>query len=167
MTEQGRPKYNDDQYRTWLEDMAPFLKIGNTLYYAIEKAMLTQHKTVIYEKYRLNDWFSEKIEAFQRYPGEVINSIFYRLVLSVDERVKIGQPVTDEEWRNLRFFADKHRSCQPFFITRQEVAQVEPSNIGMTLDALEQSDYEKLGIKSAIEIEAKTQTNPSPALSIP
>ncbi|MDP1722426.1 MAG: hypothetical protein Q8L37_04390 [Candidatus Gottesmanbacteria bacterium] len=159
MTEQGRPEYTDDQYKAWLEDMAPFLKIGNTLYYAIEKAMLTQHKTVIYEKYRLKDWFSEKIDAYSRYPGEIINSIFVRLVLSVDERLKQGLPLADEEWRNLRFFAEKHRSCQPFFVSRQEVAQVEPDKISLILDNLEKevikSSYGDISEQAKIELERK------------
>lgn len=60
----GRPEHSDEQYRFWLEDMAPFLKIGNTLHYSIEKAMLMRHKTAIYGKYRLKDWFSEKIDAY-------------------------------------------------------------------------------------------------------
>lgn len=159
MTEQGRPEYTDDQYRAWLEDMSPFLKIGNSLYYAIEKAMIMQHKTVIYEKYRLKDWFSEKIDAYQRYPGEIINSIFVRLVLSVDEKLKQGLSPCDEEWRNLRFFAEKHRSCQPFFVTRQEVAQVEPDEVGRILDDLENdndtSRYAKLGELAKLELERK------------
>lgn len=159
MTEHGRPEYTDDQYKSWLDDMAPFLKIGNTLYYAIEKAMLTQHKTVIYEKYRLKDWFSEKIDAYQRYPGEIINSIFVRLVLSVDERLKQGLPLEDEEWRNLRFFAEKHRSCQPFFVSRQEVAQIEPDKISLILDNLEKetikSSYGDVSEQAKIELERK------------
>lgn len=159
MTEQGRPEYTDDQYKAWLDDMTPFLKIGNSLYYSIEKAILTQHKTTIYEKYRLNDWFSEKINAYQRYPGEIINSIFVRLVLSVDEKLKQGSSPTDEEWRNLRFFAEKHRSCQPFFVSRQEVAQVEPDKVGRILDSLESEQataaYEDLSEHAKLELERK------------
>lgn len=159
MTEQGRPEYTDDQYKAWLEDMSPFLKIGNSLYYAIEKAMIMQHKTVIYERYRLKDWFSEKIDAYQRYPGEIINSIFVRLVLSVDEKLKQGLPPSDEEWRNLRFFAEKHRNCQPFFVSRQEVAQVEPDKISLILDNLEKeaikSSYGDVSEQAKIELERK------------
>jgi len=161
MSEQGRPEYTDNQYKAWLDDMAPFLKIGNTLYYAIEKAVILQHKTVIYEKYRLKDWFSEKIDAYQRYPGEIINSIFVRLVLSVDERLKQGLPLTDEEWRNLRFFAEKHRSCQPFFVSRQEVSQVEPDKIGLILDNLERdtikTSYTDLAEHAKLELEKKQE----------
>lgn len=54
----------------------------------------------------------------------------------------------DEDWRNLRFFAEKHRSCQPFFATRQEVAQVESDKISYLLDNLEiennKSNYENI-----------------------
>ncbi|OGG24120.1 hypothetical protein A3A79_02905 [Candidatus Gottesmanbacteria bacterium RIFCSPLOWO2_01_FULL_43_11b] len=164
MTDIGRPEYPDEQYQIWLTEMAPFLKIGNSLYFAIEKALLIKHKSAIYEKYRLKDWFSEKIDAFQRYPGEVVNSIFYRLILSIDEKVKIGQPVTDEEWRNLRFFAEKHRSCQPFFVSRQEVAQVEPDDISQLLDDLERendkTDYSHLAEQVKRELDNQ-QANPN------
>lgn len=148
----GRPEYTNDQYRVWLDEMAPFLKLGNSLYYAIERAMLSGHKTVIYEKYKLHDWFSEKIDAFQRYPGEIINSIFVRLVHVADEKIKQGTSLTDEEWRNLRFFAEKHRSCHPFFSIRQEVTQIKPDNISEILDKLEQSNYEDLGQKAKQEL---------------
>ena len=84
----GREPYSDEQYVKWLDDMSPFLKLGNTLYHAIEKADLTKHKDTIYRKFRLNDWFCEKIEAFQRYPGEIVNSIFTRLIIQIDEKVR-------------------------------------------------------------------------------
>lgn len=67
----GRPEYTDGQYQRWLDEMEPFLKMGYSLYYAIDKAVLIRHKTIIYEKSRLKDWFSEKIEHFQNYPGEI------------------------------------------------------------------------------------------------
>lgn len=148
MGDNGRPEYTDEQYRVWLDEMTPFLKVGYSLYYAMDKALLLRHKDSIYRKFKLNDWFCEKIEAFQRYPGEIVNSIFSRLVLIVDEKVKRGQEINDEEWRNLRFFAEKHRSCQPFFVTKQEVVQVGPDKIGRILDGMEaedtQSNYSEL-----------------------
>lgn len=164
MTEPGRPEYTDDQYQTWLDDMTPFLKLGNSLYYALEKAMLSKHKTVIYEKYRLKDWFSEKIDAFQRYPGEIVNSIFVRLVLMANDKVKQGLPLSDEEWRNLRFFAEKHRSSQPFFVSRQETKQIEPEEISQLLDDLERennrTDYAELGERAKQEMD-KQQAIPA------
>lgn len=143
INDNGRPEYTDEQYRVWFDEMAPFLKLGNSLYFAMEKTLLLRHKDSIYRKFRLNDWFCEKIEAFQRYPSEVVNSIFSRLILIIDEKVRNGQPVNDEEWRNLRFFAEKHRSCQPFFTTRTEIEQVDTNKIGKILDSLEreETDY--------------------------
>ena len=97
MGDNGRPEYTDEQYRVWLDEMTPFLKVGYSLYYAMDKALLLRHKDSIYRKFRLNDWFCEKIEAFQRYPGEIVNSIFSRLVLTVDDKMKHGATVSDEE----------------------------------------------------------------------
>lgn len=156
MGDNGRPVYTDEQYRVWLDEMTPFLKVGYSLYYAMDKALLLRHKDSIYRKFKLNDWFCEKIEAFQKYPGEIVNSIFSRLVLMVDEKVKRGQQVSDEDWRNLRFFAEKHRSCQPFFVTRQEVAQVEPDKVSRILDTLEHTDYEDLGKMASLELSRLT-----------
>lgn len=154
----GRPEYTDRQFQIWLDDMSPLLKLGNSLNHAIEKSNLGRHKDSIYRKFKLNDWFCEKIEAFQRYPGEIVNSIFSRLVLIADEKVKRCQPISPEEWRNLRFFAEKHRSCQPFFTTRTETAQIEPDRVAKILDNLEKSDYEELGKSAKMVLE--TRLNP-------
>jgi len=160
MTNIGRPQHTEEQYQTWLDDMSPFLRAGYSLHYAMDKALILRHKDSIYEKYRLHDWFSEKIDAYRRYPGEIVNSIFTRLVMSIDEKVKQGRSVDELEWRNLRFFAEKHRSCQPFFVTRQETAQVEPNSIGQILDVIEQSNYEELGRKASEHLgHIRTQTN--------
>ena len=143
----GRPPHSDEQYQIWLNEMAPFLQLGNSLYYAMEKANLIRNKDSIYRKCRLNDWFCEKIHAFQSYPGEVVNTIFSRIVFIADEKIKRGEPISKEEWRALRFFAEKHRSSQPFFVQRYEVAQVEPDKIGKLLDEIEvanKTDYAKL-----------------------
>lgn len=154
----GRPEHTDEQYHTWLDEMTPFLKIGNSLYFAIEKAMLLKHKDSIYRKYRLQDWFCEKIEAYQRYPGEIVNSIFVRLVHSVDEKIHQGITVSNEDWRNLRFFAEKHRSCQHYFISRQEFVQKNTSeDIQKIIDSLEipspTSDYDEIAKQAKIELQ--------------
>ena len=158
----GREPYSDEQYTKWLDDMTPFLKLGNSLNYAIEKADLPKHKDTIYRKFRLKDWFCEKIEAFQRYPGEMVNSIFSRVIVSIDEKVKQGSPITDEEWRNLRFFAEKHRTCQQFFTTRTETAQTDDFKLGQILDRLEQenqkTDYALLGLHAKKAMEEMEQS---------
>lgn len=76
MTDPGRPEFSDDTYRNWLDYMRPFLKMGHSLHFAMEKAWIMQHKNVIYQKYKLNDWFRKKIDAYQSYFGEVVNSAF-------------------------------------------------------------------------------------------
>lgn len=58
----------------------------------------------------------------------------------MDERVKQGQRLDSEDWRNLRFFAEKHRSCSPFFINRNETAIVKPNKISQVLDNLEREN---------------------------
>lgn len=135
--QQGRPQFDDTQYQKWLDDMSAFLKLGNTLWYAMEKADLLQHKDAIYGKYKLNDWFSEKIDVYRRQPGEIVNSIFTRLIMAIDDKIKQGLLVGEEEWRNLRWYAEKHRSAQPFFVNRNETAQVDFTNIGKIIASLD------------------------------
>lgn len=126
MNEPGRPEYTELQYQDWLDELKPYLKLGNSLDYSIKKAGLLKHRSTLYNKYRLKDWFFERIEAYRRLPGEILNSIFARLVMTVHEKIKQDRPITSEEWHNLRFFAEKHRSCQPFFVNRTETAQTRP-----------------------------------------
>lgn len=146
MAEPGRPAYTDDDYKTWLEAMTPFLKSGNSLYYAMEKAALIQHQTTIYEKYRLGDWFSEKIDRLRANMGELVNEGFYILITQITEKIKRGETLTKEEKDTMQFVAEKHRTAQPFFVTRTETAQVDPNKVGKILDVLEgKTDYDKLG----------------------
>ena len=168
----------DEQYQVWLNELAPFLKIGGSLYYAMDRAMLLQHKNVIYQKYRLKDWFREICDAYQLYPGEVVNSIFNRLILSINEKVERSEVVSNEEWRNLRFFADRHRSCRPFFVNRQETVQAdpEPDKIGMVIDSLDRKMFETDYVKYAdsakqwmekMQEDTRIQTAPAPVPSVP
>jgi len=60
MNNNGRPEYTEDQYRAWLGEMTPFLKLGCSLYWAMDRACLLRHKDSIYRKFRLNDWFCEE-----------------------------------------------------------------------------------------------------------
>lgn len=145
MSDVGRPEYTDEQFQTWLEDLKPFLKLGNTLNYAIEKADLSKHKTTIYEKFRLGDWFSQKIDTYRSYLGEITNNIFAREILNIEEVQKQGRPISEEQWRNLRFFAEKHRSSSPFFVSRQEIAQTVP-NKQETMNELER-EFERIDLE--------------------
>jgi len=159
----GRPSYTDNQFELWLEDLKPWLKAGNTISYAIDKAGLDMHRTTLYEKYRLNDWFSDKINRFRALPGELVNEFFYKEVLRVYEKQKIGQVFTKEDYDVMKHFSEKHRTSHPFFIQRYEIAQVEPDKIGQILDNLERpkSDYAKL----AEEVGKLTNSNQFKAIN--
>lgn len=169
MTNIGRPEHLEEHYGAWLNEMAPFLKAGFSLYHAMDKALLLKHKDSIYKKYRLNDWFSETIDAYKNYSGELVNSIFTRLIMQIDEKMKSRKQISNEEWRNLRFYAEKHRSCQAFFVSKQEVAKVEQATIKSVLDDLEQAnnhtDYAKFGEWAGEELEKRKQINPAELLS--
>lgn len=147
MDNNGRPETTQETYESWLEEMKPFLKAGNTIGYACEKANLWQHKTTIYEKYRLNDWFSEKINRWRALPGELVNEFFYKEVMRIIEKQKQSIPLTREEVDTMKHFSEKHRSAQPFFVNRYEMAQADPDEVGKTLDVLDKpkTDYGKLG----------------------
>lgn len=145
----GRPSYSEDQYQSWLDELAPFLKLGNSLSFAIEKTGLTKHRTTLYEKYSLGDWFSYKVDAFMRTPGEIVNSIFTRMISVIDEKVKQEQPLTSEDYKNLRFFAEKHRSCQPFFTNRTEMDVKDlKESTARVIARLEETDYEHVALES-------------------
>ena len=142
----GRPSYPEDQYKHWLNLMTPFLVAGNSLSYAISKCGLSKHRTTLYEKQKLNDWFSNAMYDFHRIPGELANETFYILIRQINKKVKAGETISRNEISILKHFSEKHRSSQPFFINRQEVAQIEPSKIARLLDELEETnktDYAK------------------------
>jgi hypothetical protein len=157
----GRPMYPESQYRTWLEILSPYLKLGNSLNYAVDRTELGHHRTTLYEKYKLGDWFSDEVDRLTSLPGEIANSIFVRIVLGIDEKVKQGQPLTSEEYRNLRFFAEKHRSCKAFFVTRIETDKPNPKDIGKLLDTIEQTDYDELA-RQVGEFSKKNDNQNSP-----
>lgn len=153
----GRPVITDEQYRLWLDDMAPFLKAGNTLWYAIERSNLQTHAFSIYEKYRSGDWFSQKVDAYRRTMGELVNNTIYTLVTQITEKIKNGQTATGltrEELDVLKFVAEKHRTAQPFFVTRTENAEVDPDKVGKILDTMEVSDYDELGQQAKEQVVA-------------
>lgn len=145
--ENGRPAYEESVYESWLDDMKPFLKQGASLNFAMEKATLTKHKTAIYEKYKLGDWFSEKVDTYRAYIGELTNNFFAMEVERITDKRKSNQKIDKEEYNVMEFVAEKHRSAQPFFANRSESAEAPP--VGKILDELERNDtktdYSKLG----------------------
>src|SRR5690242_18161955 len=76
----GRPVVSEEQYAVWLEEMRPHLELSCSLWRAIEKSALTQHITTIYEKYRLGDWFAQKIDQIRAMVGENVNEALARRV---------------------------------------------------------------------------------------
>ena len=158
-TNNGRPEYSDNQFEAWLEEMKSFLKLGNTLNYSIDKAGLSKHRTTLYEKYKLNDWFSDKINRFRSYLGEIVNDIFAREILTIEEIQKQGRPISDEQWRNLRFFAEHHKSCASFFeenISKNQSANKE--DIEALLNKIEKTNYEELGLQAKKQLVGNTPT---------
>jgi len=141
MAETGRPAYTDDQYKAWLQDLEPFLKKGNSIYYACNRAGLGSQYWTVLEKYKLGDWFSKKIDAYRAYPGELINDTLATLCMTIAEKVKSGVPCTKDELDTLKFMAEKHRTAQPFFVTRQETAVADETKVGKILDTIE-TDYD-------------------------
>lgn len=160
---QGRPEYSDEQYMRWLEEMRPWLRQGHTLNYSMEKAGLTKYRVTIYEKYRLNDWFSEKVDILRSTVGEMINAVGFKTIESVHTRMietdgKIG--MSSEETRIWQTMAEKHRAAQPFFVNRTENLNIDESKVGKILDVLEATDYDELGQEAAkqmVEIDAPVQ----------
>lgn len=149
----GRPEYTDEQYGKWLEEMTPWLRTGQSLYYSMDKAMLLTHQTAIYEKYRLKDWFSQKVDALRANVGEMVNSVGFKVIEAIHLRmIETGgkTQLTTEEVRIWQTMAEKHRTAQPFFVNRTETAVADDEEIGKILDTLEmQSDYDNLGQKIA------------------
>lgn len=162
MSDNGRPEYSEDQYQKWFDELSPFFKLGETLNAAIEDAGLQKHRTVLYEKVKLNDWFSDKMKVLQEYPGKIANNILVKRLMQVDEKIKQGLPVTEEEMRDVRFMAEKHRSSQPYFVNRQEIAQSDPLKIEKLLDDLEENNktaHINLAEQARKALEEQTQAN--------
>lgn len=144
----GRPKIAEEQYSIWLTDMAPFLKQGASLNYAIEKTGLQSHLYSIYEKYRANDWFSKKIDTYRAYVGELVNMVGFKTIQNIHNRMvesdgKVGI-LSSEELQVWKTMAEKHRTSQPFFVTRVETSEADDSKLGKIIDTLEQTDYDEL-----------------------
>lgn len=117
----GRPEYPEEQYHTWFDELAPFFKLGETLNAAIDDAGLQQHRTTLYKKSKLNDWFLDRMQSLQAIPGKLANNILVKRLMAVDEKIKQGLPPTEEEMKDVRFIAERHRSAHPYFVNRSEV----------------------------------------------
>ncbi|MBV6514230.1 MAG: hypothetical protein FMNOHCHN_03820 [Ignavibacteriaceae bacterium] len=152
----GRPIVSEEQYAQWLEIMRPFLMQGNSIRYALDRTDLTSHKDTVYEKYRLGDWFADKIDTYRATMGEMVNSSFSKLNQIINDKIAQGVPLSREDTDILKFIAEKHRTSQPFFVTRVENAESKREDVGKILDRME-TDYDELGRQAEKQIlEANT-----------
>lgn len=159
---EGAPVIADEQYALWIEDMRPFLRQGCSLNFAIDKAGITTHRTSIYDKYREKGWFSDRIDTIRSYAGDIINNVGFKVVENIHTRLVETDGKADlsnnevQVWKTM---AEKHRSAQPFFVTRTETSESKREDIGKVLDIIEGevSDYGKLGSEAERQI---LETNP-------
>jgi Mg-chelatase subunit ChlI len=157
----GAPVISDEQYNKWLDDMRPFLRRGSTLFYSLDKAGLYTHKDSIYKKFKQNDWFSERINALRATVGEMINDVGFMVVEKVKTRLVETDGKTElsqQEVTVWKTMAEKHRSAQPFFVTRTEEAKADDTKLGKIIDNLDQgADYDDLATEAQQQVVA---TNP-------
>lgn len=147
----GAPVVADEQFQKWINAMHEWLRRGCTLWYAMDKADLLVHKTVIYKKYKSNDpndvWFAEKIDKLRSTLGEMTNDLVFRVIENAKNRM-IESPtaqMTDNEVKITKLVAERHRTAQPFFVNRTETAEADDSKVGKILDDLGETDYDELG----------------------
>lgn len=150
----GRPAYDDEQYLVWLTEMRPWLELGQSIYYSCNMAGISSHYDIILEKYKENTWLSRKIDALRATPGELINNTVIREVQRINTKSKQQIPLDRDEISLIKLAAEKHRSAQPFFVTRIEAAQSDDKNIGKILDTIEAEvdDYEELAEEAKKQI---------------
>lgn len=154
----GRPVITDEQFNIWLEEMRPFLRQGSSLHYSMEKAGILTHEWSIREKYRSADWFSRKVDALRATVGELINNVGFRVVeklhsrlVETDGKAEIS-PVEKDIWKTM---AEKHRSAQPFFVTRTENAEADDSKLGKIIESLDQgTDYDNVAREAEKQVVA-------------
>lgn len=160
----GAPEFTEEQYQKWLEEMAPFLRQGSSLWYSMDKAAILTHATSIYEKYRLGDWFSQKVDAYRATVGDMIANVGFKVIEGVHTRMIESQgkaTMTSEEVSVWKTMAEKHRAAQQFFVNRTETAPADDSKIGKILDSLETTNYDKLADDLRRQVEGQTvATNP-------
>lgn len=140
MAENGRPPYDDDWYRAKLEQMRPLLELGHTIGYCAYQSGNWEHKTAFYEKYKLGDWFSEKIDLYRSLPGELINNTVIRLSTLINDKIIKQLPLDRNDIEIIKLAAEKHRSAQPFFVTKVETSESNPDEVGKILDKIEKEN---------------------------
>jgi len=130
----GRPKVTKEQLQTWLDEIRPFLVGGCTLRGSLDRAGLLKHKDTVYENYKLGGWFSDKIDEYQAILGEHVNESFHDLVALIKTKIKQEKILSRDEIRILEFVAEKHRTSQPFFVSRVETAKAKEEDFGKVVE---------------------------------
>lgn len=133
----GRPAIADEQYWDWFSRMRPFLENGSSLWYAMEKADLLAHQTVIYEKYREGGEFTRKIDNLRALVGEYANLIAVKTLKNVHTKIvetNGDYNMTREELQIWKTVAEKHRTAQPFFANRVEEAEAKDDEFGKVVE---------------------------------
>lgn len=151
--ETGRPAYDDDWYRAKLEQMRPLLELGHTIGYCAYQTGNWEYKTSLYEKYKLKDWFSEKLDLYRTLPGELINNTVIRLSTVINDKILQKLPLDRNDIEIIKLVAEKHRSAQPFFVTKVETSEANPDDVGKILDKIE-NDYGELGREAQKQVVA-------------
>lgn len=130
----GRPKTTKEQFNRWLDEMRPYLVLGCSLNRAMERAGLISHEFTIREKYKDNDDFSRKIDQFRSTPGENVNEALVRLVNQILDKIKREELLTRQDTDILKHFSEKHRTAQPFFVSRSETAEAKDEDFGKVVE---------------------------------
>lgn len=123
----GRPTIDDHQYALWLEDLRPYLQAGYSIRRAIDKAQLSNHRTSLYEKIRVNDWFSDKITGYQALMGDLINESVFTIIQNIHTKImQDGENyrLTSSDIQIFKLVALHHRSATPFFIQNHKTIKV-------------------------------------------
>jgi len=130
----GKPAFKPEQYEIWLDELRPHLVLGCTLRRAIELSGLMKHKNVLYGYYRDNEEFRDKIDGFRATPGEKVNEALATLVVDITDKIKRKEVISSDDIKILHQFSEKHRTSQPFFVSRTETAEADPDQFGKVVD---------------------------------
>jgi len=159
--EQGRPETTDEQFKLWLDELTPFLKMASSLNYCIDKAGLEKHRTTLYEKYQRKDWFYGQIKRIQATPGETANQASVILINKITDKIKQEQPLSDKEYDYFKWWNSYHRTGQKFFVTRTEQVAKDDKDAGQILDSEEVAAIDDLFKKQSKDGKPTNTTAPT------
>lgn len=60
-------------------------------------------------------------------------------MIETDGKVSFLNPIEAQVWKTM---AEKHRSAQPFFVTRVESGEADDSKLGKIIETMEHTDYD-------------------------